>query len=90
MKDVVIKRQEMLILLPNQRYSLPDAQADLAIARGVAVLIADDILAQEAKERLAASEKSAKERCEQAAVEGMKAGQEAAEHIEEKKPKGKK
>lgn len=49
MKDVVIKRQEMLILLPNQRYSLPDTQADLAIARGIAEEIKPDIVEQEKK-----------------------------------------
>ena len=49
MKDVVIKRREMLILLPNQRYSLPDDQADQAVAKGVADFIEPDIIAQEPK-----------------------------------------
>jgi len=49
MKDVVIKRREMLVLLPNQRYSLPDEQADKAIDRGVAELIEPDIVVKEKK-----------------------------------------
>ena len=50
MKEVVIKRQEMLILLPNHRYGLPDDQANLAIDKGVAELIAPDIIKQEEAE----------------------------------------
>ena len=68
MKDIVITGREMLMLSPNERYSMPDNIADQLIARGKAELIADSILAQEAKARLAASERSAKERCEQVAV----------------------
>jgi hypothetical protein len=47
MKEVVIKRQEMLVLLHNHRYGLPDEQADLAIGRGIAELIAPDVVKQE-------------------------------------------
>ena len=50
MKEVIIKRQEMLILLQNHRYGLPDEQADLAIDRGIAELVAPDIIKQEVKE----------------------------------------
>jgi len=68
MKDIVITGREMLMLSPNERYSMPDNIADQLIARGKGSLIADDILLQEATARISASEKAAKERCEQSAI----------------------
>jgi hypothetical protein len=47
MKDVVIKRREMLLLSPNERYSVPDNIATQMITRGVAEEIKADILTQE-------------------------------------------
>jgi precorrin-6B methylase 1 len=68
MRDIVITGREMLMLSPNERYQMPDNIADQLIARGKAELISDAILMQEAKAHLAASEKLAKERCEQSAL----------------------
>jgi len=43
MKDVVIKGREMVIVSPNERYSMPDNIADQLIKRGKAEEIAKDI-----------------------------------------------
>ncbi len=49
MKDIVIKGREMLILSPNERYSMPDNIADQLIARGKAEEIEPVIIEQEKK-----------------------------------------
>lgn len=49
MKDIVIKGREMLILSPNERYSVPDDIADQLIARGKAEEIKPDIIEQAEK-----------------------------------------
>lgn len=40
MKDVVIKAREMIVVNPNERYSMPDEIADILVSRGRAELIA--------------------------------------------------
>ena len=47
MKDIVIKAREMMVVSPNERYSMPDHIADQLIARGKAELIPQDIIEQE-------------------------------------------
>ena len=47
MKDIVIKAREMLLLSPNERYSMPDNIADQLIKRGKAEEIPGDIIKQE-------------------------------------------
>jgi precorrin-6B methylase 1 len=46
MKDIVITGREMLMLSPNERYSMPDNIADQLIARGKAEEIKPDIVEQ--------------------------------------------
>lgn len=47
MKDVVIKAREMIIVNPNERYSMPDEIADIIVSRGKAELIEPEIVKQE-------------------------------------------
>jgi len=47
MKDIVIKGREMVIVSPNERYSMPDGIAEQLILRGKAELIQPDIVAHE-------------------------------------------
>ena len=51
MKDIVITGREMLMLSPNERYSMPDNIADQLIARGKAELIKPDIIEPEKKSK---------------------------------------
>ena len=51
MKDIVIKGREMLILSPNERYSMPDGIADQLIARGKAEEIKPDVVEAEKKSK---------------------------------------
>jgi hypothetical protein len=47
--DVVIKGREMLVLSPNERYTMPDNIALQLIKRGKAEEIKPDIIEQEKK-----------------------------------------
>ena len=51
MKDIVVKAREMIVIAPNERYSVPDEIADILVARGKAEIISHDIIAQEKKKK---------------------------------------
>jgi len=60
MKDIVIKGREMVIVSPNERYSMPDGIADQLILRGKAEEIKPDIVTQELIEPEKKSKKGSK------------------------------
>jgi hypothetical protein len=48
-KDVVIKAREMIVVNPNERYSMPDEIATILVSRGKAEIIGPVTIEKKAK-----------------------------------------
>jgi hypothetical protein len=60
--DIVIKLREMIIVSPNERYTVPDEIGRQLVARGKAEEIKPDIIEQEIKPNIVEQEKKVTKR----------------------------